>query len=76
MKQYCRYCAYCIGETDYVNVSWCDKKQKEMSSNSAKTVNHCKEFVFNPIDAFNIENGRYKPREKKETTETGQLELF
>lgn len=54
-----------MGETDYINVSWCSAKQKEMSSNSAKTVNHCKEFVFNPIDAFNIEFGRYKPREKK-----------
>ena len=76
MKQYCRYCAYCVGETDYVNVSWCSAKQKEMSSNSAKAVNHCKEFVFNPIDAFNIESGRYKPREKKEKIDNGQLELF
>ena len=52
--QYCRYCAYCVGETDYVNVSWCSAKQKEMSSKSAKVANHCKEFIFNPIDAFNI----------------------
>ena len=75
-KQYCRYCAYCVGETDYVNVSWCSAKQKEMSSKSAKVANHCKEFVFNPIDAFNIESGRYKPREKKEKIDNGQLSLF
>lgn len=74
MNQYCRYCAYCIGETDYVNVSWCEAKQKEMSSNTAKTINHCKEFIFNPIDAFNVENGRYKPREKK--VDNGQGSLF
>ena len=47
-----------------------------MSSNSCKTENHCKEFVFNEIDAFNIESGRYKPREKKEKIDNGQLELF
>lgn len=74
MKQYCRYCAYCIGETDYVNVSWCSAKQKEMSCNTAKTINHCKEFVFNPIDAFNVEKGKYKPREKK--VDNGQGSLF
>ena len=68
MKQYCRYCAYCVGETDFVNVSWCDLKQKEMSSNSAKTENHCKDFEFNPIDAFNLE-GRYKPQEKRRDNE-------
>lgn len=76
MKQYCRYCTYCIGETDFVNVSYCSAKKKEMSSNSAKTVNHCKEFVFNEIDAFNIESGRYKPREKKQRIDNGQLSLF
>lgn len=76
MKQYCRYCAYCIAETDYVNTSWCELKQKEMSSKSAKTINHCKDFVFNEIDAFNIENGRYKPRVNREKIDNGQLELF
>jgi hypothetical protein len=77
MKQYCRYCAHCVGETDYVNVSWCSEKQKEMSSNTAKSVNHCKSFVFNPIDAFNIDSGRYKPRVKKATdVDNGQLLLF
>ena len=75
MKQYCRYCAYCIGETDYVNVSWCDKKEKEMSSKSCKTENHCEDFTFCEIDTFNNENGRYKPREKKKVVEK-QPSLF
>ena len=72
MKQYCRYCANCI----YGDVVWCDELEKVMSEASAKTVNHCKKFVFNPIDAFNVENGRYKPREKKEKKDNGQLNLF
>lgn len=75
MKQYCRYCTYCIGETDFVNVSYCSAKQKEMSSNSCKTENHCKDFVFNEIDAFNFEH-KYKPIQKKEKIDNGQLELF
>lgn len=75
MKQYCRYCTYCIGETDFVNVSYCSAKQKEMSSNSCKTENHCKEFVFNEIDAFNLEH-KYKPIQKREKIDNGQLELF
>lgn len=75
MKQYCRYCTYCIGETDFVNVSYCSAKQKEMSSNSCKTENHCKEFVFNEIDAFNFEH-KYKPIQKKDKIDNGQLELF
>lgn len=76
MKQYCRYCAYCIGETDFENVSWCDKKEKEMSSSTAKSANNCKDFVFCEIDAFNNENGRYKPRVKKAKKSTAQPSLF
>ena len=76
MKQYCRYCGYCIAETDFVGVSWCDKKEKEMSSKSAKTENHCKDFVFCEIDAFNPESGKYKPREKKVTVNDNQPSLF
>ncbi|MBO6105864.1 MAG: hypothetical protein J6O99_08195 [Methanobrevibacter sp.] len=74
MKQYCRYCGYCIAETDFVGVSWCDKKQKEMSTKSAKTENHCKDFLFCEIDAFNPEN-KYKPRQKK-PVDNSQQSLF
>lgn len=42
MKQYCRYCANCI----YGDVVWCDELEKVISEASAKTVNHCKHFVF------------------------------
>lgn len=36
-----------------------------MGENAAKRVNKCKDFVFNEIDAFNLE-AKYKPRAKKE----------
>ena len=64
MLQYCRYCANCC----YGDVVWCDEFKKVISEASAKVVNHCKEFEFNPIDAFNLE-GRYKPQEKRRDNE-------
>ena len=76
MKQYCRYCGYCIAETDFENVSWCDKKEKEISSASAKRINKCKDFVFCEIDAFNNESGKYKPRTSKPKKDNLQLSLF
>ena len=51
MKQYCRYCANCI----YGDVVQCDKINKMMSESQAKTVNHCKHFVFNEIDVFDLD---------------------
>lgn len=62
MKQYCRYCAYCV----YGDVVWCDELNKELAESTAKSLNHCKHFVFNPIDALSgILTKEYKPREKK-----------
>lgn len=64
MKQYCRYCAnLCYGD-----FPWCEVKQKEIRVSTAKSVNHCKDFLFNELDAFGgiMENGKfggiYKPR--------------
>lgn len=71
MNQYCRYC------TDLVvaDINYCAIKKKRVSDAAAKTVNHCKDFVFNPIDAFDLEK-RYRPRQKKEKQCSGQMELF
>ena len=60
MKQYCRYCVNCI----YGDVVWCDELNKMMSESQAKTVNHCKHFVFNEIDVFDLDK-KYKPRAEK-----------
>lgn len=59
MKQYCRYCAYCI----YGDHVWCEQHEKTMSEETAKKVNTCKDFEFNPIDVFT--HNKYKPRKKK-----------
>lgn len=60
MKQYCRYCANCV----YGDVVWCDELRKIMLESSAKSVNHCKHFVFNEIDVFDLDK-KYKPRAAK-----------
>lgn len=75
MKQYCRYCAHAIESCDFADIVWCDKYRKEMSHAQTKRMNRCKEFKFNEIDVFNLEN-RYKPREKKIKIKIEQLELF
>lgn len=62
MKQYCRYCSYCY----YGDVVYCGYKDKTMAEESAKRVNQCKGFNFNPIDVFDPSK-EYKPREKKKT---------
>lgn len=57
MKQYCRYCVH----LHTPNGIWCDAKGKELSENTAKSVNNCKQFVFCEEDAF-FETDGYKPR--------------
>ena len=60
MKQYCRYCSHLFTG----NGIWCDAKQKIIPESTAKSVNHCKEFDFNEIDAFFENEKGYKPREQ------------
>ena len=74
MAQYCRYCCHC----HYADVVWCDVKKKTMSENSAKTINHCKDFGFNEIDVFyeGDMNKIYRPREPKQKQCDGQINMF
>lgn len=65
MKQYCRYCAYCISD----DLVYCSKQKRVISESKAKSVNKCKDFKFNEIDALGGDlNKIYKPREKKLTS--------
>lgn len=67
MNQYCRYCSgLVVGDVVY-----CGTKEKIISESSAKSVNNCKEFEFNPIDAFDP-NRKYKPH-KRTQPEQGPL---
>lgn len=70
MKQYCRYCSFLVDG----NGTYCTELNKEMSEASAKSVNHCKSFAFNPIDAFDLDK-TYKPREVKKQQCDGQIEM-
>lgn len=60
MKQYCRYCAYLTCDC------YCECKKQVLSESTCKKVNKCKYFIFNEMDAFNLEK-TYKPRVKKES---------
>lgn len=72
MKQYCRYCAYMIsGDFNY-----CEVKKKCFSENTIKSVNHCKDFMFNPIDALFENKNEYKPKKTVEKTKGEQLSIF
>ena len=64
-KQYCRHCAFCIHHRDYSHWYYCTIKEKEMTENTIKTINHCKEFGMADEDV--ISGKRYKPRKKKKT---------
>ena len=62
MKQYCRYCNNLVTG----NGTYCTAKKKTIADSTAKSVNHCKQFEFNEIDAF-AETDGYKPRKTKVT---------
>lgn len=66
MRQYCRYCANCIAQDDDFAV--CETLNKYLSKASARRTNTCKHFLFNEIDAFDLDK-KYKPRAKAEKEE-------
>ena len=70
IKQYCRYCTHLVTG----NGIYCTIKNKVIAESTAKSLNHCKEFDFNSIDAF-FETDGYKPRKAKETVNTEQMRL-
>lgn len=73
MTQYCRYCSNC----HYGDVVYCDIKNKTMSIEKAKRVNHCKDFDFNELDVFydGDMDKVYKPRKPKKKECDGQMRL-
>lgn len=61
MTQYCRCCCYLVTG----NGIYCWKREKEMSEKSTKRTNKCKDFAFNPLDAYDFDKC-YQPRRKRE----------
>lgn len=71
MRQYCRYCSSLVTG----NGIYCEARHKEISESYAKSVNTCKLFEYNPMDAF-FENERgYKPRSNRRSDDA-QLKMF
>ena len=72
MKQYCRYCVFCVGN----NGIYCEAKGKIMAESTAKSLNKCKDFDFCKIDAFGETDG-YKPRNRRVVNyDKRQMSLF
>ena len=70
MKQYCRYCVYCIENDTY----YCMSKQKQLSKNSIRVVNNCPEYDYCGEDI--ITGKEHKPKEYQKRTfreDGGQL---
>lgn len=72
MKQYCRYCQHCV----VGDVVWCGRLAKTIAESTAKSINNCKWFELNPMDAFFENEKGYKPREPKNKQCDGQVNLF
>jgi len=71
MKQYCRYCAFCTNGDTY----YCGEKEKVLSSDDVKRVNHCSEYVYSVLG--DVDTGKqYKPqRKRKKGYEQIKLEM-
>jgi len=60
MKQYCRYCAFCIQPDTF----YCTALDKPLTSRKVMAVNNCEDFALS--DAGDVETGQtYRPRERK-----------
>lgn len=74
MKQYCRYCANCVQVDD--DICHCEHSTATFEGAKARRVNKCKNFVFNPIDVFDLER-KYQPRECQQSkVADGQMTMF
>lgn len=62
MNQYCRYCANAYLQDD--DLIWCESKNEIREKKNCITVNHCKHFIFNELDVFDIEK-KYVPIKAK-----------
>lgn len=73
MRQYCRYCAFCIQPDTF----YCTALDKQLTSRQVMAVNSCDDFVLSKHG--DVETGQtYRPRERKTVAEEDgtQLSLF
>ncbi len=69
MKQYCRYCAFCINGDCY----YCTCKEKIL--HNVNKVTKCTDFVLSELGGVNT-GRRYNPRKSVPKTELSQMSLF
>ena len=61
MNQYCIYCASCVEVDEKL---YCDKKEKDLTENQSKSINHCPHFFLSPMG--HVRTGRpYRPQRWK-----------
>ena len=70
MRQYCRYCNNLVTG----NGIYCCAKNINIAESTAKSVNRCKEFELNTMDAF-FETSGYKPRKTKTAEHSGYEQI-
>lgn len=70
VKHQCRFCSHLVTG----NGIWCYAHQRCYSEAYTKRKNECKEFEFNPIDAWFI-NDYTEPVEPRPMVETLRMEL-
>lgn len=70
MKQYCRYCAFCIRGDVY----YCVEKNTVLRKNATKAANTCADYVESELG--DVDTGKmYKPRKEKENN-VEQTKIF
>lgn len=57
MKQYCRYCAFCIPHRDYERAYYCTEYKKEISWAGVRRVQKCERFALS--DEGDVETGKH-----------------
>lgn len=64
MKQYCRYCAFCIPHRDYDRYYYCTDGEREITYAQSRKANKCENFALS--DLGDVDTGKeYKPRGKR-----------
>lgn len=68
MKQYCRYCAFCINGDGY----YCTDRERPL--NRVDTVTTCESFA--PSRMGDVDTGRqYRPRKKKICRKSNEMQI-
>lgn len=70
MKQYCRYCAFCIEGDCYI----CTLHEKELNEDKIKRSNKCSDFDLSVMGDI-ITGKQYKPREPRKPDDVRNLQL-